>query len=80
MQLGLFYSTGNYLIQMADDCLLKVIMIHFIICIKKLNQIPKKLISCRYSVNGVPSKNYEYNYLPWDDSTNLPIAPLMKKI
>ena len=24
-------------------------------------------------------KNYEYNYLPWDDSTNLPIAPLMKK-
>lgn len=79
LQLGLFYSTGNYLIQMADDCLLKGHNdpLHYLY--KKAKSNPKKLISCRYSVNGVPSKNYEYNYLPWDDSTNLPIAPLMKK-
>lgn len=79
LQLGLFYSTGNYLIQMADDCLLKGHNDPLYYLYKKAKSNPKKLISCRYSVNGVPSKNYEYNYLPWDDSTNLPIAPLMKK-
>ncbi|WP_440908670.1 hypothetical protein [Candidatus Pelagibacter sp.] len=79
LQLGLFYSTGNYLIQMADDCLLKGHNDPLYYLYKKTKSNPKKLISCKYSVNGVPSKNYEYNYLPWDDSTNLPIAPLMKK-
>jgi hypothetical protein len=79
LQLGLFHSTGNYLIQMADDCLLKGHSDPLYYLYKKAKSNPKKLISCRYSVNGVPSKNYEYNYLPWDNSTNLPIAPLMKK-
>ena len=79
LQLGLFYSTGNYLIQMADDCLLKGHNDPLYYLYKKAKSNPKKLISCKYSVNGVHSKNYEYNYLPWDDSTNLPIAPLMKK-
>ena len=64
---------------MADDCLLKGHNDPLYYLYKKAKSNPKKLISCRYSVNGVPSKNYEYNYLPWDDSTNLPIAPLMKK-
>ena len=56
LQLGLFYSTGNYLIQMADDCLLKGHNDPLYYLYKKAKSNPKKLISCRYSVNGVPSK------------------------
>lgn len=79
LQLGLLHSTGNYIIQMADDCLLKGHNDPLYYLYKKTKSNPKKLISCKYSVSGVPSKKYDYNYLPWDNSTNLPIAPLMKK-
>ena len=79
LQIGLKYSTGNFIIQMADDCLLRGTRDPLYRLYSLSKKYPNKIISCKYSVNKIPVKSYEYNYLPWDDKTKLPIAPLVKK-
>tara|TARA_B100001057_G_scaffold73832_1_gene68234 strand:- start:11964 stop:12848 length:885 start_codon:yes stop_codon:yes gene_type:complete len=79
LQIGLINSSGNYLMQMADDCLLKGAKDPLFYIYQKAKKFPKRIVSCKYSVSGIPVKKHEYNYLPWNNKTNLPIAPLIKK-
>ena len=79
LEIAARYASGNYIQQFADDCELIGSDDPIGELYKLAKKNPKNLISCKYSVDRKPCNENEYNYFPWDNSTKLPIAALIKK-